>query len=167
MRRSFSGLAYTLVEALRRMGLKGTEWAEVRVDTIRLKLLKIARPSASACAASSSSSVRLIPGKTSSRRPSTPSAVERARSIEPTPVPTLPPSSRGRSHAQNRTETIESNKQDTDPTESSPPDQPSQPKSPPKQDTGVSERVRGVGVWPGVGRKRAVTIMGRAYSSIG
>jgi hypothetical protein len=29
------------VEALRRLGLKGTEWAEAQVDTIRLKLLKI------------------------------------------------------------------------------------------------------------------------------
>ena len=34
-------LAYTLVEALRRLGLKGTEWAEAQVDTIRLKLFKI------------------------------------------------------------------------------------------------------------------------------
>jgi hypothetical protein len=37
----FSALAYTLMEALRRLGLKGTEWAEAQVDTIRLKLLKI------------------------------------------------------------------------------------------------------------------------------
>ena len=34
-------LAGTLVEALRRLGLKGTEWAEAQVDTIRLKLFKI------------------------------------------------------------------------------------------------------------------------------
>ena len=34
-------LAYTLVEAMRRLALKGTEWAEARVDTIRLKLFKI------------------------------------------------------------------------------------------------------------------------------
>ena len=34
-------LAYTLVEALRRLALKGTEWAEAQVDTIRLKLFKI------------------------------------------------------------------------------------------------------------------------------
>ena len=34
-------LAYSLVEALRRMALKGTEWAEAQVDTIRLKLFKI------------------------------------------------------------------------------------------------------------------------------
>jgi len=41
LRLYFSALAYTLMEALRRLGLKGTAWAEARVDTIRLKLLKI------------------------------------------------------------------------------------------------------------------------------
>jgi hypothetical protein len=41
LRLYFSALAYTLVEALRRLALKGTEWAEAQVDTIRLKLLKI------------------------------------------------------------------------------------------------------------------------------
>ena len=41
LRLYFSALAYTLVEALRRLALKGTEWAEARVDTIRLKLFKI------------------------------------------------------------------------------------------------------------------------------
>jgi len=41
LRLYFSALAYTLFEALRRLGLKGTEWAEAQVDTIRLKLLKI------------------------------------------------------------------------------------------------------------------------------
>ena len=29
------------MEALRRLGLAGTEWAEAQVDTIRLKLFKI------------------------------------------------------------------------------------------------------------------------------
>jgi len=33
--------ALLLMEALRRLGLKGTAWAEAQVDTIRLKLLKI------------------------------------------------------------------------------------------------------------------------------
>jgi len=42
LRLYFSVLAYTLVEALRRLALKGTERAEARVDTIRLKLFKIA-----------------------------------------------------------------------------------------------------------------------------
>jgi Transposase DDE domain group 1 len=42
LRLYFSSLAYVLVEALRRLGLAGTEWAETQVDTIRLKLLKIA-----------------------------------------------------------------------------------------------------------------------------
>jgi len=41
LRLYFSALAYTLVEALRRLGLKGTEWAEAQVDTIRRKLFKI------------------------------------------------------------------------------------------------------------------------------
>jgi Transposase DDE domain group 1 len=34
-------VAYTLVEALRRLGLKATELAEAECRTIRLKLLKI------------------------------------------------------------------------------------------------------------------------------
>jgi Transposase DDE domain group 1 len=29
------------MEALRRLGLKGTEWAQAQADTIRLKLLKV------------------------------------------------------------------------------------------------------------------------------
>jgi hypothetical protein len=41
LRLYFSALAYTLIEAMRRLALKGTEWAEARVDTIRLKLFKI------------------------------------------------------------------------------------------------------------------------------
>jgi hypothetical protein len=41
LRLYFSALAYTLVEALRRLALEGTEWAEARVDTIRMKLFKI------------------------------------------------------------------------------------------------------------------------------
>ena len=41
LRLYFSALAYTLMEALRRLGLHGTEWAQAQVDTIRLKLFKI------------------------------------------------------------------------------------------------------------------------------
>jgi len=41
LRLYFSALAYTLVEALRRLALKGTAWAQARVDTIRLRLFKI------------------------------------------------------------------------------------------------------------------------------
>ena len=41
LRLYFSAMAYTLVEALRRLALKGTEWAEAQVDTLRRKLLKI------------------------------------------------------------------------------------------------------------------------------
>ena len=41
LRLYLSALAYTLMESLRRLGLKGTEWAEAQVDTVRLKLLKI------------------------------------------------------------------------------------------------------------------------------
>jgi hypothetical protein len=42
LRLYFSSLAYVLVEALRRVGLAGTEGAELQVETIRLRLLKIA-----------------------------------------------------------------------------------------------------------------------------
>ena len=42
LRLYFSALAYVLVAALRRIGLQGTEWATAQVETIRLKLLKIA-----------------------------------------------------------------------------------------------------------------------------
>ena len=41
LRLYLAALAYTLVEALRRLALKGTEWAQAQVDTIRLKLFKI------------------------------------------------------------------------------------------------------------------------------
>jgi hypothetical protein len=41
LRLYFSAAAYTLVEALRRLTLKGTVWAQAQVDTIRLKLFKI------------------------------------------------------------------------------------------------------------------------------
>ena len=41
LRLYFSALAYTLMEALRRLALTGTEWAQAQVDTIRLKLFKI------------------------------------------------------------------------------------------------------------------------------
>jgi len=41
LRLYFSALAYTLVEALRRLALKGTEWAQAQVDTVRRKLFKI------------------------------------------------------------------------------------------------------------------------------
>ena len=41
LRLYFSSMAYTLMEALRRLGLKGTDWAQAQVDTIRRKLLKI------------------------------------------------------------------------------------------------------------------------------
>ena len=37
----FSSVAYGLLQALRRLGLKGTEWAQAQCATLRLKLLKI------------------------------------------------------------------------------------------------------------------------------
>ena len=37
-----SSFAYVLVDGLRRLGLKGSEQARLRVDTIRLRLFKIA-----------------------------------------------------------------------------------------------------------------------------
>jgi len=42
LRLYFSSLAYVLLHALRRLGLRGTEWATAQVETIRLHLLKIA-----------------------------------------------------------------------------------------------------------------------------
>jgi hypothetical protein len=42
LRLYFSSLAYLLVHALRRLALAGTEWASAQVETIRLRLLKIA-----------------------------------------------------------------------------------------------------------------------------
>jgi Transposase DDE domain group 1 len=42
LRLYFSSLAYTLMHALRRLALGGTEWATAQVNTIRLRLLKIA-----------------------------------------------------------------------------------------------------------------------------
>ena len=41
VRLSLSALAYVLVEGLRRLGLRGTEWARAQVPTIRSRLLKI------------------------------------------------------------------------------------------------------------------------------
>src|SRR5208337_1040555 len=37
----FSSMAYLLMQALRRLGLQGTEWAKAQCTTLRLKLLKI------------------------------------------------------------------------------------------------------------------------------
>ena len=42
LRLYFSSLAYVLVHALRRLALAGTEWATAQVNTIRLRLLKLA-----------------------------------------------------------------------------------------------------------------------------
>jgi Transposase DDE domain group 1 len=42
LRLYFSAMAYTLLEALRRLALAGTEWTRAQVDTLRLRLLKIA-----------------------------------------------------------------------------------------------------------------------------
>jgi hypothetical protein len=42
LRLYFSSLAYVLLHALRRLALAGTDWASAQVQTIRLRLLKIA-----------------------------------------------------------------------------------------------------------------------------
>ena len=42
LRLYFSSLAYVLLHALRRIALRGTEWAQAQAGTIRLWLLKIA-----------------------------------------------------------------------------------------------------------------------------
>jgi Transposase DDE domain group 1 len=41
LRLYFSALAYTMIEALCGLALRGTEWAQAQVDTIRRKLFKI------------------------------------------------------------------------------------------------------------------------------
>jgi len=41
LRLYFSSMAYLLLEALRRLGLKGTAWAQAQATTIRLKVLKV------------------------------------------------------------------------------------------------------------------------------
>ena len=41
LRLYFSGLAYTLILGLRRLGLEGTRWARAQTETIRRRLLKI------------------------------------------------------------------------------------------------------------------------------
>jgi hypothetical protein len=41
LRLYFSSFAYCLLQALRRLGLRGTEMAQAQCQTIRLKLLKI------------------------------------------------------------------------------------------------------------------------------
>ena len=42
LRLYFSSLAYVLLHALRRIALRGTEWAQAQAGTIRLRLLKLA-----------------------------------------------------------------------------------------------------------------------------
>jgi len=54
LRQWFASFAYALVCALRRIGLKRTQFAKANCATIRLKLLKIARWCESRSAASSS-----------------------------------------------------------------------------------------------------------------
>ena len=88
LRLYFSALAYTLMEALRRLGLKGTAWAEAQVDTIRLKLLEIGaivRLSLRRVLLQLSSA---YPWKDISRKPSTHYAAElRSEPIRKTPLP--------------------------------------------------------------------------------
>ena len=86
LRLYFSALAYTLMEALRRLALKGTAWAQAQVDTIRLKLFKIgAIVSISVRRVAAPDQLGLSRGKTSTRMPSTPCAVDGAhRSEKPT-----------------------------------------------------------------------------------
>jgi hypothetical protein len=42
MRLWFSTLAYLLLERVRKIGLKGTEWAKASLGTLRLRVLKVA-----------------------------------------------------------------------------------------------------------------------------
>ena len=69
LRLYFPALAYVLVNALRRLGLAGTEGASAQTETIRLRLLKIAAQVRIPRAASGSATVPPIPGNTCSPRP--------------------------------------------------------------------------------------------------
>ena len=80
LRLYFSALAYTLIEALRRLGLKGTAWAEAQVDTIRLKLLKIgAIVRHQRAPRRAPAQLGLSLERSSTRTPSTPCAADKAR----------------------------------------------------------------------------------------
>ena len=81
LRLYFSSLAYVLVEALRRLGLAGTEWAQAQADTIRLKLLKIAAQVR--ITARRIATVALIPGRIFSPQPGRPCAAERNAITKP------------------------------------------------------------------------------------
>jgi len=81
LRLYFSSLAYVLVEALRRLGLAGTEWAEAQADTIRLKLLKIAAQVRITARRIWVRTVAPIPGRRFSPRPGRRCAAEKEERI--------------------------------------------------------------------------------------
>ena len=58
LRMWFSAMAYVLVDTLRRVGLRFTQFTDAAVATIRLKLLKLGRRYAPACGAFNSPSPR-------------------------------------------------------------------------------------------------------------
>ncbi len=102
LRLYFSALAYTLMEALRRLALKGTDWAQAQVDTIRLKLFKIgAIVRISARRILLQTQFAPIPGKTSTLTPSTPCAADLCACSDNHSYPSRLNPSAGRSHAQN------------------------------------------------------------------
>jgi len=72
-----SAMAYTLVEALRRLALKGTAWAEAQVDTIRASCSTSAPSYASAYDAYCFNSVPPIHGKRFTHKPTAPCAAEK------------------------------------------------------------------------------------------
>ena len=65
----FASMSYVLICALRRIGLKHTQFASASCGTIRLKLLKIGRWCEPACAASSSLCPRPLPTRPSTMPP--------------------------------------------------------------------------------------------------
>ena len=86
----FSSMAYVLVNELRRIALRHSQFADATCGTIRLKLLKSAPWSAAASGGSSSPWPRAFPGRTSSRSPmsicNAPSRDSRARLAAPDPT---------------------------------------------------------------------------------
>ena len=91
LRMSLSAMTYVLVDTLRRVGLRHPgQFADAAVATIRLKLLKLGRRCAPACAASTSPSPQDVRTRTSSNSPtssifSAPSALPEPQDAPKTP----------------------------------------------------------------------------------
>ena len=99
----FASFAYVLLEALRRIGLRHTQFADATCGTIRLKLLKIGAQVTARCAGSRSPWLRPARTAASSRspicgsRPGRPAARPR-RGLSRSPAPAGPAAAARRRH---------------------------------------------------------------------